>query len=86
MAGNVVIIKKMNAAHLLKALDLDDAYDTAIMKICDSRNLMQDRVGIDFLFDKLEELEAYIAANKSGTPTLEEVRPIIQKWIDKQVA
>ena len=84
MADNVVIIKKMNAAQLLKALDLDEAYDTAIMKICKSRHMMQDQAGTDFLFGKLEELDAYIAANKSGTPTLEEVRPIIQEWIDLQ--
>jgi len=84
MTDNVVIIKRMNAAQLLIALGLEEAYDTAIGKICDARNLMQDRAGIDFLFGKLEELDAYIAENKSGAPTLEEVRPVIQKWIDKQ--
>ena len=86
MADNVVIVKRMNAAHLLKELDLDEAYDTAIGKICDARNLMQDQAGIDFLFDKLEELDAYIAVNKNGPPTLEEVKSIIQEWIDKQAA
>ena len=86
MADNVVIIKRMNAGHLLKALDLDDAYDTAIGKICDSRNMMQDRAGIDFLFHKLEELDAYLDTHAPGTPTVEEIKPVIQEWINKQAA
>jgi len=86
MTVNVVIIKKMNAAQLLKALDIEDAYTAAILKICDSRHMMQDRAGVDFLYDKMDELEAYIAVQKNGTPTIEEIKPVIQEWIDKQEA
>ena len=86
ITDNVVITKRMNASHLLKALDLDDAYDDAILKICKSRHMKQDAEGMAFLYGKLEELDAYIAAHKIGTPTLEEVKPIIVEWIEKQAA
>ena len=81
---DIALSKKMNAAQILDALGLGKEYDAVILKICDSRGIVQDQAGYDFVYGKLDELDAYIAAHKIGTPTLEEVKPIIVEWIEKQ--
>ena len=81
---DIALSKKMNAAQIIDALGLGKEYDAAILKICKSRHIVQDQAGYDFVYGKLDELDAYIAAHKIGTPTLEEVKPIIVEWIEKQ--
>ena len=39
---DIALSKNMNAAQIIIALGLDDEYDNAILKICESRHMMQD--------------------------------------------
>jgi len=81
---DIALSKKMNAAQILDALDLGAEYDKAILKICDSRNIVQDQAGYDFVYGKLDELTEYIKTHSVGLDTLPEIKPVVLEWIAKQ--
>ena len=76
----------LKTLDILKALDLTDAYADTIVKLCADRGMKQDAAGVAFIESKYVELTEYIHTHKTGIPVLEEMRPVIQDWIDKQPA
>ena len=81
---DIALSKNMNAAQILDALGLGNEYDVAIVKICKSRHMIQDRAGIDFLYGKHDELNEYIKTHSVGLNTLPEIKPVVLEWIAKQ--
>ncbi|MCX6690559.1 MAG: hypothetical protein NTW33_00560 [Methanoregula sp.] len=74
----------MKPWDMLLALDLVDAYAEVGVKLCAARGVKMDAAGIAFIESKYVELTEYIHTHKTGIPLLEEMRPIIQEWIDLQ--
>jgi len=89
MADKTVTITNtgfMKITDLLDATETTGAFDAVIIKIGNARGLKQDDAGKAFIFSKLDELAAYVSASKTGIPTLDEVRVIIERWLKLQEA
>jgi hypothetical protein len=71
---------------MILALDLVDAYTDTVVKLCAARGVKQDAAGDAFIVSKYVELTEYIHTHKTGVPLLEEMRPVILKWIALQAA
>ncbi len=89
MANKSVIVSNtgfMGTNDLLEATGTASAFDNVIIKIGNALGMKQDEKGKAFIFSKLDDLTAFINAQLPGTPTLPEVKVVIQEWIDKQAA
>ena len=77
--------RNVNISSLLDILDLGNAFDNTFSEICRVRDMKTTPETVQFIYTKLDELGDYVNAHKTDTTPLEEIKPIIQEWLTKQV-